>query len=93
MSAPGLTRAEDIRAVCSAVSKPVNVVMGMKGVSLSVSDLAALGVRRISLGGALCRAAAAGLFAAAGETREHGTFGFAETAVPSAELWPLMAGK
>ena len=91
--APGLTRAEDIRAVCSAVSKPVNVVMGMKGVPLSVSDLAALGVRRISLGGALCRAAAAGLFAAAREIREHGTFGFAETAVPSAELWPLMAGK
>jgi len=72
--------------VCSAVTRPVNVVMGMKGVSLSVSDLAALGVRRISLGGALCRAAMAGLFAAAREMREHGTFGFAADAVSFREL-------
>jgi 2-methylisocitrate lyase-like PEP mutase family enzyme len=91
--APGLTRAEEIRAVCSALSKPVNVVMGMKGVSLSLSDLAALGVRRISLGGSLCRAAMAALIAAAREIRERGTFGFAETATASAELWPLMAGR
>ncbi len=40
--APGLTRPEDIRAVCQAVSKPVNVVMGLKTASLSVADLAAL---------------------------------------------------
>ena len=91
--APGIARAEDIRAVCSAVSRPVNVVMGMKGVTLSVSDLAGLGVRRISLGGALCRAAMAGLFAAAREIRERGTFTFAESAVPSSELWPLMAAR
>jgi 2-methylisocitrate lyase-like PEP mutase family enzyme len=91
--APGLARAEDIRVVCSSVGKPVNVVMGMKGVRLSVSDLAELGVRRISLGGSLCRAAMAGLFAAAREIRERGTFSFAEAAVPSAELWPLMAGR
>ena len=91
--APGLTRAEDIRAVCAAVTKPVNVVMGLKGVPLSVAQLADLGVRRISLGGSLCRAAMAGLFAAAREVREKGTFSFAETAVPSAELWPLMAGR
>jgi 2-methylisocitrate lyase-like PEP mutase family enzyme len=91
--APGLTRAEDIRAVCAAVSKPVNVVMGIKGVTLTVAQLADLGVRRISLGGSLCRAAMAGLFAAAREIREKGTFGFAETAVPSGELWPLMAGR
>ncbi|MGA8060357.1 MAG: isocitrate lyase/phosphoenolpyruvate mutase family protein, partial [Candidatus Binataceae bacterium] len=51
--APGLTRPEDIRTVCAAVSKPVNVVMGLKTASLSVADLAALGVRRISLGSAL----------------------------------------
>ena len=48
--APGLTRPEDIRTVCAAVSKPVNVVMGLKTASLSVADLAALGVRRNQFG-------------------------------------------
>ena len=40
--APGITRSEDIRSVCLAVSKPVNVVMGLKNASLSVAELAAL---------------------------------------------------
>ena len=43
--APGLTRAEDIRTVCQSVKRPVNVVMGLKGGSFSVAQLAALGVR------------------------------------------------
>jgi 2-methylisocitrate lyase-like PEP mutase family enzyme len=54
--APGLTRADDIRAVCSSVGKPVNVVMGLKAASFSVADLAALGVKRISVGSALASA-------------------------------------
>ncbi len=55
--APGLTRSEDIKAVCASVSKPVNVLAGLKGAPhLSVAELAALGVRRISLGSALNRA-------------------------------------
>ena len=53
MYAPGLTNAEHIRTVCAAVTKPVNALMGLKGVSLSVAELAALGVRRISVGSAL----------------------------------------
>jgi 2-methylisocitrate lyase-like PEP mutase family enzyme len=72
--APGLTRPQDIRTVCAAVSKPVNVVMGLKTASLSVADLAALGVRRISLGSALSRAALGAFLRAAREIREHGTF-------------------
>jgi 2-methylisocitrate lyase-like PEP mutase family enzyme len=72
--APGLTRPEDIRTVCAAVGKPVNVVMGLKTASLSVADLAALGVRRISLGSALSRAALGAFLRAAREIREHGTF-------------------
>src|SRR3989454_2023647 len=55
--APGLTKAEDIRMVCASVSKPVNVVMGLKSASFSVAELAALGVKRISVGSALSRAA------------------------------------
>jgi 2-methylisocitrate lyase-like PEP mutase family enzyme len=83
--APGLTSAEDIRAVCAAVSKPVNVLMGLKSVSFSVAELAALGVRRISVGSALNRAALGAFVRAAREIREHGTFGFADDAISSAE--------
>jgi len=83
--APGLTRPEDIRAVCAAVSKPVNVVMGLKSAAFSVAELAALGVRRISLGSALSRAALGAFVRAAREIREHGTFRFAEDALPYAD--------
>lgn len=89
--APGLTRAEDIRAVCAAVSKPVNVVMGLRGGSLSVAELAALGVRRISVGSALSRAALGAFVRAAKELREHGTFDFATEAIPYTEVEKLMA--
>lgn len=88
--APGLTRAEDIRTVCAAVRKPVNVVMGLKGSSLSVSELAALGVRRISVGSALTRAALGAFVRAAREIREHGTFRFADEALPFAEANALV---
>ena len=90
--APGLTRAEDIRTVCAAVRKPVNVVMGLKGASLSVAELAALGVRRISVGSALSRAALGAFVRAAREIREHGTFTFAEEAIPYAEANEFMIG-
>ena len=76
--APGLTKAEEIRAVCAALRKPVNVVMGLKSGSLSVADLSALGVKRISVGSSLARAALSGFFDAAREIRERGTFTFAE---------------
>lgn len=87
---PGLTRAEDIRTVCAALRKPVNVVMGLKGAPFSVAELAALGVRRISVGSALSRAALGGFVRAAREIREHGTFRFAEEAIPYAEADELV---
>ena len=90
--APGLTRPDDIRTVCAAVSKPVNIVMGLRGASLSVAELAALGVRRISVGSALNRAALGAFLRAAREIREKGTFGFAEEALPFAEASDLVAG-
>ena len=89
--APGLTRAEDIRTVCQSVSKPVNMVMGLKNAACSVDELAALGVRRISVGSALSRAALGAFMRAASEIRERGTFTFANDAAPYAELNDMMA--
>jgi len=94
--APGLTRPEDIRTVCASVSKPVNVVMGLAGVkntSFSVGELAALGVRRISLGSALSRAALGAFLRAAREIKDHGTFTFAAEAIPYAQANDLVAGQ
>jgi 2-methylisocitrate lyase-like PEP mutase family enzyme len=88
--APGLTRAEDIRTVCASVRKPVNDVIGLRGASFSVAELAALGVRRISVGSALSRAALGGFVRAAREIQEHGTFRFAEDALPYAEANDLV---
>ncbi len=88
--APGLTKAEDIRTVCAAVSKPVNVVMGLKSGSFSVAELAALGVRRISVGSALSRAALGAFIRAAREMLDHGTFDFAKDALPYAEANELV---
>jgi 2-methylisocitrate lyase-like PEP mutase family enzyme len=91
--APGLTKADDIRTVCTSVRKPVNVVMGLKGGSLSVAELASLGVRRISLGSALSRAAFGAFLRAAREIQDLGTFRFSEDATPYADLNNLMAGR
>jgi 2-methylisocitrate lyase-like PEP mutase family enzyme len=89
--APGLTKAEDIRAVCTSVSKPVNVLMALKGADFSVQELAALGVRRISVGSALSRAALGAFVRAAKEIRELGTFAFANDAIPFAEANDLVS--
>lgn len=89
--APGLTRAEDIRTVCQSVDKPVNVLMGMKGAGLSVAELASLGVRRISVGSAMNRAALGAFIAAAREINERGTFGFTDAAISFADVNALMA--
>jgi 2-methylisocitrate lyase-like PEP mutase family enzyme len=79
--APGLIAADDIAAVVGAVDRPLNVVMGLQGASLSLSALSALGVKRVSVGSALSRAALGAFLAAAREMRDRGTFAFAEKAV------------
>jgi len=77
--APGITKAEDIRTLCASVSKPVNVLVGIKGApQLSVKELGALGVRRISLGSGFSRAALTAFYRAAREVVDHGTFTFTE---------------
>ncbi|HEY8795098.1 MAG TPA: isocitrate lyase/phosphoenolpyruvate mutase family protein, partial [Gemmatimonadaceae bacterium] len=89
--APGLTKAEHIRAVCASVSKPVNVIMGLKGAAFSVADLAALGVKRISVGSALSRAALGAFVRAAREIHEQGTFTFADRALPFTDANDLVS--
>ncbi len=84
--APGLSSREHIKAVVEAVApKPVNILISAPG-GLTVSDAAALGVRRVSVGGALARAAWGGFLRAARTLAEQGTFhGFAD-ATPHGEL-------
>ena len=89
--APGLTRKEDISAVVRAVDRPVNIIMGLPGVELSVAELSALGVKRISVGSALSRAALGACLRAAHEMLEKGTFTFAEQAASYRDLNAMFA--
>ena len=89
--APGLPDLAAIRTVCDSVDKPVNVVMGLGGPRYSTAELAAAGVRRISVGGSFARAAWGGLLRAAQEVRDHGTFDYADDAMPGAAVAALMA--
>ena len=89
--APGLTTLEQIREVCASVSKPVNVLMGLLGPTNTVDELAAVGVKRISVGGSFARAALGGLVRAAREVKEKGTFSYAREALPSAETKRLLS--
>ncbi|MFB7253001.1 isocitrate lyase/PEP mutase family protein [Streptomyces nojiriensis] len=88
--APALPDADSIRTVCSSLTRPVNVLMG-GALNLSVADLGALGVRRISTGSALSRAALGALTRAAREITESGTFGFGADALPYADANTLLA--
>ena len=74
--APGLPDLAAVKAVCSAVGKPVNFMVGIPGKSFSVAELEAAGVRRISLATSLYRAAMTGLISAAKEVKDRGTFEF-----------------
>ncbi len=79
--APGLTRKEDIASVIRSVDRPLNVVMGLTGLDVSIRELEDIGVKRVSLGSALCRTALGALLAGIAEMREKGTFGFVSGAV------------
>jgi 2-methylisocitrate lyase-like PEP mutase family enzyme len=88
--APGVTQPEDIRAICASVSKPVNVLMGLKGVPLlTVQELGALGVRRVSIGSGFSRAALTAFVHAAREVLEQGTFTFTADTLYMSELTKL----
>jgi 2-methylisocitrate lyase-like PEP mutase family enzyme len=91
--APGLPDLDAIRTVCAAVSRPVNVVAGLAGQRYSVAELAAAGVKRISLGSTLARAALGALARAGRELRTRGTFDFADEAMPFADVNALMTAR
>jgi len=84
--APGLQSADSIDTVVRSVDRPVNVVMGLSGAQLALATLSALGVKRVSIGSALARAALGAVLRAGREMREHGTFEFAREAVVYGEV-------
>jgi 2-methylisocitrate lyase-like PEP mutase family enzyme len=88
--APGLPDLAAVREVCSALSQPFNFMVGIKGKSFSVSELAAAGVRRISLATSLYRAAMTGLVNAACAVRDTGRFDFLEHSLTTPELLQWM---
>jgi 2-methylisocitrate lyase-like PEP mutase family enzyme len=92
--APGVRDLATIQTVVSSVSKPVNVVMSAADPDLTVAQLAGVGVKRISVGGALSRLALAAFLKGAREMAERGAFTWMRDTVPSKELkdvfrrWP-----
>lgn len=90
--APGLPDIAAVREVCASLERPFNFMVGIKGRSFSVADLAAAGVKRISLATSLYRAAMTGLLDAAREVKDQGTFGYLESSVPTPDLNALIKG-
>ena len=84
--APGLRTADEISTVVRAVDRPVNVVIGLQGAELDLATLSSLGVKRVSVGSALTRAALGAFLRAAREMHDHGTFTFAAEAVSYREI-------
>ena len=88
--APGLPDLAAVKEVCAALERPFNFMVGIKGRSFTVADLTAAGVKRISLATSLYRAAVTGLLDAAREVKEHGTFGYLDTSIPTPDLNVLL---
>ena len=88
--APGLPNIEAVRTVVQSVRKPVNVVRG--GPGPTIAELAAVGVRRVSVGGGLARAAYTALQKAGAELSGPGTFGWTDGILPTAAVNKLMVG-
>lgn len=89
--APGLPDLDAIRTVCREVDAPVNVVMGLRGPTYSLDELAEAGVSRVSVGGSFARAALGALTRAAREVLDTGTFEYTEHALPGEEITRLLA--
>ncbi|MFL6333366.1 MAG: oxaloacetate decarboxylase [Pyrinomonadaceae bacterium] len=88
--APGLTTLDEVRLVAGALTKPVNVLAPLlKGVT--VAQLAEAGAKRISVGGALARAALTALLHASAEMREAGSFAWTSDLASSADVTKLLS--
>jgi 2-methylisocitrate lyase-like PEP mutase family enzyme len=90
--APGLTTREEISAVVQAVDCPVNVLAVRAGDKLTLADLSALGVKRVSVGSGLARAALGSFLRAAQEMKNHGTFEFADEAISYRDISSMFPG-
>ena len=88
--APGLRSKEEIASVVSSVDRPVNVLMGLQGVQLTLGDLSALGVKRVSVGSGLSRAALGAFMRAAREMLDEGGFTFAEDAISYRDISEML---
>ena len=86
LMAPGLPDLDAVRAVCAAVTKPVNFMAGIKGKSFTVAELEAAGVKRISIATSFYRAAMTGLAEAAKEVMERGSFGYLDRTMTTPDL-------
>jgi 2-methylisocitrate lyase-like PEP mutase family enzyme len=84
--APGLYDLATIKTVVSALKKPFNLVMGFADPTLTVEQLSAAGVKRISVGGALSRVALAAFLKCAREMKETGSFTFVREMATIKEL-------
>lgn len=89
--APGMTSMEDIATMVKSVNLPVNVLAGMQGIQFNADELSRVGVKRISVGGALTRVALGAFLRAAREMKEHGTFSFVNEPISSGEISGLLA--
>jgi 2-methylisocitrate lyase-like PEP mutase family enzyme len=91
--APGLRTVDDITTLVRSVDRPVNVIMSLKGVRISVPELSAIGVKRISVGSGLARCALGAFLRAAREMKEQGTFTFGEDAVDGTTINSIFADR
>jgi len=89
--APGMTDVTEIATMIRSVDRPVNVLAGMQGVHFDVDGLSRIGVKRISVGGALTRIAFAAVIRAAREMKENGTFTFVDEPITSREIAALIS--
>lgn len=90
--APGIAEREEIDLLVRALPRPVNVLMARHDMPVMLKDLAALGVRRVSVGSAFARAAFGAAMRAAAEVAKTGSFGFAKQAAGFAEINDLLSG-
>ncbi len=90
--APALPDLAAVRAVCQAVSRPVNFMVGVKGKSFSAAALAEAGVRRISFASSLYRAAMTGLWKAARDIKERGDFSYIDDSLSMPDLLRMLTG-
>ncbi len=84
--APGLRDLETMRRVVQAIGKPLNVVMSAADPALTAAEMEAVGVKRLSVGGALSRLALAAFMKGAREMKEQGGFTWIRDAMPTVDL-------